>query len=306
MTSKNRRIIKCTVCQQDRPISCKDMCSRCYNRYSRAKKNTCSDCGATRTLDDNGRCRPCQMKSSQRLCEACGRVGVKLHTRRLCKTCYNRDHNKRREVIPCSNCGKLTRRGIVCSACRMYLGANGHDRPADPEIRREIEIIRKSISRKKNVDARGFVSCRHCKENRAVSNGLCKTCDTYKRRNNGKARPKHLIYQRCNNCECPIGSSSRTGLCRRCYWYNKAFNKPRPERVWKTVNPWLGWCECSTRTEPVPATHTIRFEVGSSGSQKRRYESLHLCERCHVEYVRIEKQGVHFEMTPTSSIRRAK
>lgn len=178
----------------------------------------------------------------------------------------------------------------MCSACRMYLSANGHDRPADPEIRREIEIVRKSISRKKFVDARGFVSCRNCKENRAVSNGLCKACDTYKRRNNGKTRPRHLIYQRCNNCECPIGSSSRTGLCRRCYWYNKAFNKPRPEHAWKIVDPWLGWCECSTRTEPVPATHTITIAIGTPNhSDSNRREQIHVCQSCHDIHQVVER-----------------
>lgn len=305
MTSQNCRTIKCTVCQQDRPLSCKGMCVRCYNQYVRQRRGSCSDCGATRTLDDNGRCRPCQLKSNQRVCDTCGRVGVKMHTQRRCEMCYNRDWRNRREPTPCGNCGELTHNGSKCSRCRMYFRDNGHERPVDPEIRTELRRIRSSISRKKVVAARGFVSCRHCRDNRAVANGLCNTCYNYKLRN-GKARPKHLIYQRCNNCKCPIGSSSRSGLCRRCYLYNNVFNKPRPERVWKTVDPWLGWCECSTRTKPVPAIHTIKFEVGSSGSQNRRYESLHLCERCHVEYVRIEKQGIHFEMTPTSSIRRAK
>lgn len=287
---RNRNdVVECSVCHEKRNTCAHGVCIRCYNRQVRGRRGNCSTCGEVRALDCNQQCRRCREKTSQSHCATCGRVGIRMHTKDKCERCYNQFWKTRRPPKPCQNCGRLSIDGNRCARCRAYKTANGHERPINEETFSELRSLRGKMARRDSVKAKGFVVCKTCKAERAIAKGYCGTCYNYRART-GRSRPKHLIHQLCTNCGCPIGESVPSGLCYRCYAYQAMFKKPRPQRVWKTVDPWLGWCECSTRRAPVPATHTITIAIGTPDhSDSNRKEQIHVCQACHDIHQAVER-----------------
>ena len=268
----------------------------------------CLECGKIKKrVSLDGVCQHCRTRKRQGPCVQCGSVGW-IRARGMCTTCYGQTI-----AVECSNCGnrRQRRQSGLCQACHIYLERTGFPRPIDPEVRKELHGFRIALHAKIKAATKKTEYCRRCHEEPIFNkkSGLCTLCYFYKHRT-GRPRPKHLFIRKCTRCEAPIGQGIPSGLCIRCYRYQYVYDgRPRPESAWKTVTPWLGWCECGTRNKPVPATHVVDIQLGTAMSVKEdwlrfRNDQIILCDKCFAEHERMLRDGGYFDHEGHSAVRR--
>ena len=263
--------------------------------------NPCGKCGKTKKLLRCGLCRYCNARQKIEPCVQCQKTKW-IRGRGLCTTCYD----SQREKKHCTHCSFLTPRLAkgLCGPCYKYRRENNMLPPRDVELRNEMKAIRNSLAHTLNAQNKPTEMCRRCKESCVAvkKTGLCGACHKYKIVT-GKSRPNIFIQQKCTNCLAPTGPRASSGLCFRCYRYQKNVGRTRPEHVWKTVEPWLGWCECSTRRDPQPASHAVDIQIGTAFLKD---DKLYLCDNCYAEHKRMNHDGLHFDNRPHGMISRAR
>jgi hypothetical protein len=302
--------IICTNCHMEKTGKALGLCGLCYDSARREARpaTDCPGCGQQCKTYKRGLCSSCyyQYIHSRRpeiLCSICGAATKRTHGE-ICQRCYLQKWRATKSRFSWKKCGEPTPHRIIqlCDRCDVYRRRAGHDRPLEKETVTELRKLRKAITNAATRSKRQYQMCRRCRETKAFAKGYCSACYNY-RKKTGRARPTHYIQRRCTNCQVPVQGSRSSGLCKRCRDYKWRTGALRPEKLWKTVDPWLGWCDCSAYMGPRPAVHkfTVRFLMPKSRSLG---DTLLLCESCHQENQRMEKAGTHFDNRPSGLIPR--
>lgn len=184
---------------------------------------------------------------------------------------YARKKARKEHLPDCIICGRPHRYGEGvdgrCHRCYMYRYKHGVDwTPA--------------VGKRGKYDPAPM--CKDCKMRKAYYTHptyLCMRCFNYRRRNDGKRRPRYKDADCCLNCGKQRDFSNPKnflkGRCHACYryWMRRNCTAERPESLWNKGE--YGWCDCGK-----PATHSVQISI------HKHTESMHLCDMCHAEYMR--------------------